>query len=415
MEVYKFTKDTILLNKCESALDVQNAVDEIFLCKKELFPKSKDALVFLKPNLNNDQNALMGNSTDLRILTSVVNSLQRKGYRNITVGDGCNVGINRKNIDVFSRLRIDRIAHMYEINLLDLNNAPYKEIELEGGNKVRVAKICFEAELFINLPKIKTHAETQLSICLKNLVGCLSGGIEKKKMHDSLNANIVRLNKQVRPHLHIVDGLIAMEGNGPGDGKPKKVGLLVAGEDPFLIDAFCARLVGLEEETVPYLKIGRKKGYLCEPDLESIRRHSVWMYIEKPPPQRLLTRVLGHNIFMGLRNLVRPLFDNKPVTGLLYKYGLIQDVYDREDAKVEKIYLDRTKCNDCNLCLDYCPTNLPITSLGFDFSKSEGCIECLYCFFICPEEAIKFEGELGYLSFYIHKHFNSIKKLYKKA
>lgn len=410
MEEYNFTRDKILVNACESTMDVQKTIEEIFLRKRFLLPQSKNALIFLKPNLNNDQNALMGNSTDLRILVSIITALKKRGYHNIILGDGCNVGIDRKQIDVFSRLKIDKLAQKFDIKLLNLNRAPYREIELERGQKAKVAVICFEAGLFINLPKIKTHAEAQLSLCLKNLIGCLFGGREKKKMHNCLNANIVRLNEQVKPHLHIVDGLIAMEGNGPGNGRPQKMGLLLAGEDPYLIDAFCARLVGFAEDEVPSVNIARKKGHLRETDIRTIRRHPIHLALEKAQPQKLLTRILGHNIFAGLRDAVRPLFDNRPVTRLLYHFGIIQDCYEFQQCDIKAMRLVRSKCTNCGLCLTYCPVSLPITDDSFFFADSR-CLQCCYCLWVCPENAIEIEGKLGYLDFHLRralKHLRSV-------
>ncbi len=347
LKSYPFHNENILAAECNNTREIKIAVDEILEQKTELLPASKDDLIFLKPNLNNDQNALMGNSTDLRALIAVIAALQKRGYENITIGDGCNVGINRKGIDVFSRLKIDRVAQEFGVQTLDLNNTQSREITLNGGAKAKVAEICFKAALFINLPKIKTHAEAQLTICLKNLVGTLAGGLEKKKMHFDLHANIIRLNEQVKPDLHIVDGLIAMEGNGPGDGHPRKVGLILGGEDPYLVDSVCARLMGFDIEELPSLKIGMKKGFIHKNDLKILSRQNALLNLEKPPPRKFLTRFLGHNIFMGLRDVVRPIFDNPVVTRLLYRCGIIQDVYIQDNPKISKIILQKERCSYC--------------------------------------------------------------------
>ncbi len=411
LKSYPFHNENILAAECNNTREIKVAVDEILEQKTGLLPASKDDLIFLKPNLNNDQNALMGNSTDLRLLVAVISALQKRGYNNITIGDGCNVGINRKGIDVFSRLKIDRVARKFGVQTLDLNNTQSREITLNGGAKAKVAEICFKAALFINLPKIKTHAEAQLTICLKNLVGTLAGGLEKKKMHFDLHANIIRLNEQVKPDLHIVDGLIAMEGNGPGDGHPRKVGLILGGEDPYLVDSFCARLTGFDIEELPSLKIVIKKGFIHKNDLKILSRQNAFLHLEKPPPRKLLTIFLGHNIFMKLRDIVRPAFDNSIVTRLLYWFGIIQDVYIQDNPKINKIILEKERCNNCGVCLDYCPMGLGITAFEFNFSRHDGCIACLYCFCVCPENAVELKGELGYLSFYLEKHAERMRHL----
>ncbi|MCP3875291.1 MAG: DUF362 domain-containing protein [Desulfobacteraceae bacterium] len=411
MENFKFKDRDVAFKMCHDRASIDRAVADIFKLYSHLLPKGKKELIFIKPNLNNDQNALMGNSTDLRMMVSVISVLKKLGYQNIVMGDGCNVGINRKKIDVFSRLKIDKLAQQLDIRLLDLNSAPSDKIDLACDLSAKVAKICHDAALFINLPKIKTHAEAVMSICLKNLVGCMAGGLEKKKMHTSLIENIVRVNEQVKPHLHIIDGLIAMEGNGPGDGTPTNIGLIVAGQDPYLIDAFCARSTGFEITEIPCLNLALDKGYLDISVIKEINQYPVLVYLEKPPAPKLTTRVLGHNIFMGLRDKARPLFDNSYVTPMLYRFGIIQDVYNTEEAIIEDLHLLQAECNDCNLCVEYCPFQLPVTSPDFSFSIEKGCIECLYCALICPKNAIRFEGELGYLTFYLQKYSDYMAKL----
>ena len=411
LKAYPFYNEDLVLAECNDTAEIKTAVNEILEQKTKLLPALKNELIFLKPNLNNDQNALMGNSTDLRLLVAVISALQKRGYNNITVGDGCNVGITRKGIDVISRLKIDRVAQKFGIKTLDLNNTQSREITLNGGTKAKVAAICFEAALFINLPKIKTHAEAQLTICLKNLVGTLAGGLEKKKMHFDLHANIIRLNEQIKPDLHIVDGLIAMEGNGPGDGHPRKVGLILGGEDPYLVDSVCARLMGFDIEELPSLKIGIKKGFIHKNDLKILSRQNALFHLEKPPPRKFLTILLGHNIFMKLRDIVRPAFDNSIVTRLLYRLGIIQDVYIQDNSQIDKIILQKDRCTNCGICRAYCPMELNITAPDFDFSRNDGCIACLYCFCVCPENAVELKGELGYLSFYLEKHAERMRHL----
>jgi uncharacterized protein (DUF362 family) len=108
-------------------------------------------------------------------------------------------------------------AH-YGVECIDLNHAPAAEVRLATGS-ASVARLCLESDLFINLPKLKTHAEAGMSLAAKSLIGCVAG-TEKRKVHADLPANIVALNEAIHPHLIIADALIAMEGNGPGDGVP---------------------------------------------------------------------------------------------------------------------------------------------------------------------------------------------------
>jgi len=110
---------------------------------------------------------------------------------------------------------------------------------------VQVASIVADADFLINMPKLKTHVETGMSVCLKNLMGACVGIANKRKMHGSLAKNIIRLNEVVKPDLHIIDGLIAMEGNGPSRGRPVNYGKVIVGTNPFQLDYVCLGRGGL--------------------------------------------------------------------------------------------------------------------------------------------------------------------------
>jgi len=167
--------DRIFLVNCRSYQEILNRFPVIMEQFGDLLPADKGARILIKPNLNSNMNALTGNTTDLRILSALLSYLKTSGYLNITIGEGTNSGFYRNRIGVISRLGIDRLARYYGIRVTDLNYAESKDIFFKNGVKVRVAKECFEADLFINLPKLKTHFEVGMSVCLKNLMGCLVG------------------------------------------------------------------------------------------------------------------------------------------------------------------------------------------------------------------------------------------------
>ncbi|MCK5687566.1 DUF362 domain-containing protein, partial [bacterium] len=206
--------------KCSTFREIREKLAEALENYRDLLPQAKDALILLKPNLNSNMSALTGNTTDLRILSAVILFLKDEGYTNIVIGEGTNSGFYRNRISVISRLGVDRLARYFGITVKDLNYSDLHEIDLDQGIKAHVAKEVMDAEMLINLPKLKTHFENGMTVCLKNLMGCLVGQKNKKKIHDNLPENILRLNDAIKPHLHIVDALIAMEGLGPSKGIP---------------------------------------------------------------------------------------------------------------------------------------------------------------------------------------------------
>jgi ferredoxin len=76
-----------------------------------------------------------------------------------------------------------------------------------------------------------------------------------------------------------------------------------------------------------------------------------------------------------------------------------------EDAEIGKIMIDDEKCTHCGKCLNYCPIGIPIDKT----STIEDCLKCLYCYMVCPEQAISLEGNLGFLEPY----FVRTKKLWQ--
>ena len=126
--------------------------------------------VVIKPNLNNDLHALTGNSTDLRVICALIEALLDDGRRDLVVADGPNVGVERRGIDVFRRLRVANLGNRYPVRLVDLNRDEGVFVELPDG-RPRVARTWLEAPIRISVPTLKTHAEMGLSCAMKNHVG----------------------------------------------------------------------------------------------------------------------------------------------------------------------------------------------------------------------------------------------------
>jgi uncharacterized protein (DUF362 family) len=366
-------------------------------------PSDPAARILLKPNLNNDLSGLTGNSTDLRLIRALVEALQARGYRNLTIGDGPNYGVRRLGIDVFKRLAVDRLGALYGVRCVDLNADVGQPVDLFEGCRTSIAVTCLEADYVINLPKIKTHAEAGLSLACKNLIGC-NVGINKKRAHDDLPLAIVRLNQVLRPQLHIVDGLVAMEGNGPGDGLPRELGLLFAGRDPFLLDAAVAQLVGITPAVLPHLAVARQKGLIADPDWEAVGKLAPLVALLPAPPRRLVTRILTRNSLTWLRDLVRPLFSNRPVKRLLHRLRIVQDIYEIRDAQIEQMSLNGDgRQADLSRISAYCPVELDVASFRFD-PEERRCIGCLYCYWLSPDGLVRIDGDLGYLRTHLDRY-----------
>jgi len=414
MDDQKVKKRNVSIYMCKSALEVEKVISKELSKRNRIIPDSRDARILLKPNLNSNMNALTGNTTDLRIIAAVIRFLKARGYRNIIIGEGTSSGFYRNKINVFSRLKIDKLAEKYNVEIVDLNYAESFEIKFEEGS-AHLAKICKDADLFINLPKLKMHFETMMSVCLKNLIGCLVGLENKQRVHYNLYKNIIHINKAIRPHIHIVDGLISMEGTGPSKGTPIKTSLILIGEDPFIIDLLCARIAGVDYKEIPVLRIARELGIISKKDIDYVAQISLPLkYHFKRPSPTLIARFINNQrwqkyfIKIRLLPIINKLFDLGIVGKLLNYTGLRQDVFIMENDMIRNIQVNE-KCDNCGICEKYCPALL---SLPEEIGKSDkGCISCLYCYFICPKKAVSIDGELGFLEEQVRQYGHIIRSL----
>ena len=404
VQTYKHDKRfKVSVLPCGTMQEIQTCIDDILLGEyRYLLPGSKRTHILLKPNLNSDMIGLTGNTTDLRLIAGVVHSLQRGGYNNITVADGTSSGFLNAGINVMDRLALPGLAKQLGFHLVDLNTAPNRVIELSNGVLARVAQICLEADLFINLPKLKTHSEAGLSVAMKNMIGCMVG-LEKQKAHLDLAKNIVFLNESLRPHLHIVDGIVAMEGTGPSMGMPIGLGVLLAGDDALAIDLAAAKLTGYQPEEIPYLcealarrgnaKRVREIAEIAVPD-------EMVCHFERPQPP-FLTSLVNHpryrSFFARLRYLpgLFQLFNSAAFGKLLFALGGRQDMFISQDAEIEWLEVNEMGCDQCNFCESFCPLHLRIP----EEINHESCIRCTYCYIVCPQEAVAIQGEIGHLKY----------------
>jgi ferredoxin len=218
-------------------------------------------------------------------------------------------------------------------------------------------------------------------------------GQDKRQMHYDLGRNILAINEVIAPDLVLVDGLVGMEGNGPGDGDPFRFGYLLCSDNAFLNDRVVCRLVGLPVEEVPYLLHAREAGRL-EPAVEAEIDATLPILrpIRPAPPRSRLAELSEARSLLWLKKAVRPIVSRPKVSELAYKLKIIQDVYSLQDDTLRLVGRSEGACGDCGRCADFCPTGLTREQIGRELSPSS-CVQCLYCWWVCPKDALKLEGE----------------------
>jgi uncharacterized protein (DUF362 family) len=178
--------------------------------------------------------------------------------------------------DVLKVNPINNVAKDHNAAFIDFNKGSFRVVEVEDGMVVDgfiLSEEVLKAEVLINLAKMKTHTLTGLSLCMKNLMGCILGGgrwdgneyhwkdfSDRQKIHTlGCHKAIVDLNTLIHPTLNIIDGFIAQEGKSPFGGEPVDMKTFVVGEDIVAVDATGARVMGFNPTSIGFLKIAAER------------------------------------------------------------------------------------------------------------------------------------------------------------
>jgi uncharacterized protein (DUF362 family) len=215
--------------------------------------------VLIKPNLviGADQAIFppFGIVTTASVIEELVQVLLEKGCTDITIGEGSSVleelGSNTTKAYKFSG--INRVAKDYNLKLVDFEMEEYKKIELDG-HPFRIAKRVLETDFLINVPVLKTHGQTIVSLGMKNLKGCLKYS-SKKRFHKrgDLKNLIALLNVQIKTNLTIIDGTYALE-HGPTEGPAHRKDLIIASTDILASEMVGAKVLGKNPSGIPHIR-----------------------------------------------------------------------------------------------------------------------------------------------------------------
>ena len=152
-------------------------------------------------------------------------------------------------------------------------NAPRKCRLAPGQPRVGLSSWALDADAIVNLPKLKTHQQMVATFAVKNMFGCVSGKqkalwhLRKGNSRSEFAGLLVGVCRYLKPVLTIIDGIVAMHGQGPIRGPSKPLGWLIGGTDPIACETICCRLVGFEPEQLPILQEAKRVGYGCsDPD-----------------------------------------------------------------------------------------------------------------------------------------------------
>lgn len=313
--------------------------------------------VLLKPNLLSARLPETGVDTHPEVVRAVIR-LTREAGAIISVGDspgGC-----AKVERVYELSGIKKICDEESVRLVKFDNVINK-------NGVPVAREALEADKIISIPKLKTHGLTMLTGAVKNIFG-LVPGVFKTKCHlrhprvEDFAKSLIDLFSFLRPSLSIMDGIVAMEGDGPTSGDLKKMGIIVASSDSVALDSVVSSIIGIDPFDVPTTLEANKRG-LGEAQLERIEVLGESLESVKVTGFKLPRTLIYTRFPAPLLNLLKQLLRFRPK-------------------------INSKKCQQCNLCLDSCPAKAieeHSSRYRIDYKK---CILCLCCNEVCPHQAV---------------------------
>jgi uncharacterized protein (DUF362 family)/Pyruvate/2-oxoacid:ferredoxin oxidoreductase delta subunit len=231
-----------------------------------------------------------------------------------------------------------------------------------------------DADAVFNLCKMKTHLFTAMTGAVKNIFGVIPG-LAKPGYHAKLQdvqkfaGMLLDLAQYVSPRLNIMDAVLAMEGDGPGTGSPRHVGLLIGAENPLALDMVAGEIMGVNQTDNPILMEAQRRA-LTPHRLEDIEVIGVKLAEVKVPdfkqPQTSSGK-LGLGQMPWYLRLLEPFF---------------------KDALTVRPRVMWHRCIACGTCIEGCPMEAIRWVKEKAFIDDGKCIRCYCCHEICPEEAI---------------------------
>ena len=340
--------------------NVREAVDRAF----ELFPvKVAGKKVMIKPNVLRSSDRSEGIVTNPAVLRAVVEKVEAMGAFSIVVGDNPGLFSYGANEESFTRTGLMEAAKGHYRNIG--NDSQKVAFAPKYMPTVSVSRDIMDADVFISLPKFKTHGLTVLTGAIKNSYGILPGA-QKAMLHKAAGSPagfhelVVEVFRLRVPDLFIVDAVIGMEGNGPASPDLRQIGVILASDNAVALDSVIATMMGCDPALLRFLQKAREMG-LGDYDPGTIE-------------------IIGE-----LKRL--PGFKLPPLNGeVIFKNEGMQSML--HTRAIQRPQADPAKCTSCGTCVEHCPVSALSMVADLPQVNAEVCIACFCCQEMCPEKAI---------------------------
>jgi uncharacterized protein (DUF362 family)/Pyruvate/2-oxoacid:ferredoxin oxidoreductase delta subunit len=346
--------------------------------------------VLLKPNLLSVEAPGSLVVTHYAVFEAVVR-IVRDYSEKLSFGDSPGFGNPQRAAE---KAGLTEVAGRYGVKFQDFRESLHVKCEDALLCKSwEIARAPYEADVLITLPRLKTHGLAFMTGAIKNQFGCVPG-LQKPAWHTRMTdpRNFCRmlldLNTVLGTRFAILDGITAMDGNGPRNGNPFQLNALIMGQSLSAVDSVAARLIGYSDPLdVPALKEAHESrwGAVLPQEIEVLGES-----IERLKTTHFKLARSASNSSNRIFALMAPLF---------------------RGAMVPEPVLRQEKCIGCRRCFDVCPVKPKVISMIEKGDKStprwnmDNCIRCFCCQELCPEGAIelRYRG-IGKL---LHRHANS--------
>ncbi|MBW1995891.1 MAG: DUF362 domain-containing protein [Deltaproteobacteria bacterium] len=319
----------------------------------------RNARVLLKPNFLCPAKPERAVLTHPLVVRAVSEYLLSKGCK-IQISDSPAMGSFQKV------LKEGGYQHTFagmDVNFVPFTGSVKKDIGPPFG-EIEMATDAIAFDTIINLAKLKTHSQMLLTLGVKNMFGCIVG-MRKPEWHLKAGVDrnmfaklLVQICQSIRPSITIIDGILALEGQGPGrSGTPRQLNVLVGSRNPFAADMAVCRMLCLEPGQLPtHAALGSM----------GLSDDSISIDGDLPQISNFKLPVLA------------PLsFGPKRIQGFMRKHLLQRPV------------VDQKRCKLCGECWNYCPSEAIFNDTEHIIFDYAACIRCYCCIELCPHGALK--------------------------
>lgn len=357
-----------VLNSLRKGIDIMGGISSLF--------RSGESIL-IKPNMLIGDHPDKGVTTHPVVLAGLADILLENNY-SVTYGDSPGFGSLKRASDGSG---IKTVFDQRDIPPSDFETVEH--VSFPGGSilkRVPLAKGVIESEALISVSKMKTHGFTRITGAVKNQFGCVPGLIKSEfhvKMPDTLNFSKVLhdINNLIKPRLYIMDGIMAMEGNGPRGGNAVPMNTLLFSTDPVALDMVFCKLIDLDPEFVPTMR---------SPEDENLM---IYSYKD--------VELAGDDINSMINpefNVTRKKFERFPSAGSFPTF--------LKNLISPKPVTDYNTCKNCGKCVLQCPTDPKSVNwrdegdFPYPVYDYKTCIRCYCCQEICPHKSITIKTPL---------------------